>query len=219
MFFPPRVCRRRGDAGFLVMVGHSLCHFQEKCDVSSTSAWLRAALGQPSPGRTGEVLALLWLNASSVTSGFFSSTRWLCRPAIGGLAEPTDPLKNPPCGQITTSDLGHVLLMASGCIKALVGQCHPSPLSLLPALPGTRSPWGLPDGDGDTRRKEEEEVLNDPGTGRAADGRGSGSCFRQALANNQGPGFHGSSQFDPNRPKLGYSMQRAGPQAKLPSQL
>lgn len=100
-----------------------------------------------------------------------------------------------------------------------MGQCRPSPPPSLPTLPGARSSGGLPDGDGDRRREEEEEVLHGSGRGRAADGRGRSTCSRQALANDGGPGSRGSSQFDPNRPKLGYSMQRAGPPAKPPSQL
>lgn len=59
MFSPPNVCWRRGDAGFTVTVGRSLCHFQENCSVSSALARLRAALGQPSSGHGGEVLELL----------------------------------------------------------------------------------------------------------------------------------------------------------------
>ena len=69
-FSPPRECRRRGDAGFLITVGHSLCHFQENCGVSATTAWPRAAPSQPSPGHAGEVLARLWLSASGVASVF-----------------------------------------------------------------------------------------------------------------------------------------------------
>lgn len=70
MFSPPMVFQHRGDAGFLVTVGHLLCHFQENCDVSSISAWLRAVPVQPSPTRAGEILALLRLNMSSITSVF-----------------------------------------------------------------------------------------------------------------------------------------------------
>lgn len=139
----------------------------------------------------------------------------MCRPAIGGPAEPTDPLLNPPRGQVTASDPDSLGMCVADGKWMYQGTCGSvSPLSSV--LAG--SPWGLPDGDGD-RRREEEEVLHGSGTGRAADGRGSSTCSRQALANDGGPGSHGSSQFDPNRPKRGYSMQRAGPPAKPPSQL
>lgn len=56
-------------------------------------------------------------------------------------------------------------------------------------------PWW---GDGNRRREKEKEVFLDSGVGRAADGRGSSVCSSQALASNQGPGSHGSSQFGPS---------------------
>lgn len=105
MFSPPRVCWCGGDAGFLITVGHSFCHFQQNCGVSFTPAWLRAAPGQPSSGHGEEVLALLWLNASSIASGFFSSTWWLRQLAVSGPVKPTNPLPNSPRGQVTTSNV------------------------------------------------------------------------------------------------------------------
>lgn len=47
---------------------------QENCSMFSTLAWLTVTLAQPSPGRNEEVLAQLWMNASSITFVYFQHT-------------------------------------------------------------------------------------------------------------------------------------------------
>lgn len=75
------------------MVGHLLCHFQENCDVLSILAWLRAVPVQPSPTHVGEILALLWLNVSSVTPVFLQHMV-AAHTRVCGLTGPKNPLLN-----------------------------------------------------------------------------------------------------------------------------
>lgn len=93
---------------------------------------------------------------------FFSSTWWLLWPAIGGLAEPTNPLPNPLCGQVTTSNPDGPGTPVADGKQTHQGTCGSMP-SLSSALttrlakgqePVGIAPWGR------NRRREEEVPLD-----------------------------------------------------------
>lgn len=86
-----------------------------------------------------------------------------------------------------------------------MGQCHPSPLPLPPALPRARCLCGLSYRYGDGNRwRERREVLHD--------GRGSSACSGQALASNLGPGSHARSQLTQTDPNLATLHKEQDPQ-------